>query len=149
MAKADLELMKLVMQRNELEPRTVAQILEDIQNELNAQVDEEKTPPVKKRFVFLVSDPGGQLAGIDLVGWVLQMPEDQSPYQAEERLIKSAYEYNMTKKGQRMPVKTIGETCEFVSAKIHKEQDIWVKTKEPILVVRTENKIPTDNTESL
>ncbi|WOO39323.1 hypothetical protein [Rubellicoccus peritrichatus] len=149
MPKVDIELVKLVLQRNEVDVRKVAQILDDIQVEVNSQVDEDKPPPVKKQFVMMVSDPQGVLEGKDLTGWVLQIPEEDSPYQAEERLIKSAYEYNMTKKGQRMPVKSIGEACEFAPARTLKEQNVWVKTKEPILLVKTNNKIPEDTSSGL
>jgi len=143
MPKVDLELVKLVLQRNEIDVRKVAQVIEDIQVEMNAEV-EEKPPPVKKQFVMLVSDPEGKLEGQDFVGWVLQVPEDDAPMVAEERVFRSAYEFNMTPKGRRMPVKTVGEACEIVPARICKEQNVWIKTKEPVLVLRTSNKIPTE-----
>ena len=41
-----------------------------------------------------------------------------------------------------MPVETIGEACEAISAKLFKEQKIWIKTKVPVLAVTTPNKIP-------
>ncbi len=145
MAKVDLELVKMILQRNEIDTRKVYEILEDINTEVEARAEEkekEKLPPVKKQFVFLVSDPQGELEGKDLVGWVVQIPEEESPHTAEERLHKAAYEYNITPKGQRLPLETVGETCENVSARLFKDQQIWVKTKEPILVVPTSNKIP-------
>ena len=46
-----------------------------------------------------------------------------------------------------MPVQTIGEACEVVSAKLFKEQNIWVKTKTPILAVPVDNAIPMDTSE--
>lgn len=144
MPKVDLELVKIVLQRNEPDVRKVAQILEELQVEVANMVDEDKPPPVKKQMVMLVSDPQDLLKGKDLTGWVLQIPEEESPYTAEERLIKAAYEYNQTKKGSRMPVKSIGETCEYVTAAILKEQQVWVKTKEPVLLVRTNNQVPED-----
>lgn len=145
MAKVDLDLVKMVLQRNELEVTQVAQIIEDINQELAAQVDEEeKPPPVKKQFVMLVSDPEERLAETHLVGWVLQIPEEDSPYVVSERLIRSAYEFNQTKKGRRLPVKTIAEVCEHVPVRITKEQNVWIKTKEPVLLVRSDNLVPTD-----
>lgn len=142
MAKVDIELVKMILQRNEVDVRKVAEIINDIEFELKTLEDDEKPPAVKKQFVFMVSDPEGHLVGKDFTGWVLQIPEEDSPYVSEERLHRSVYEFNVTPKGRRMPVKTIGEACEVVSARILKEQNIWVKTKEPILMVRTENTIP-------
>lgn len=143
MAKADLELVKVVMQRNALPLPTVAKVIEDINTELQAAADdEEKTPAVKKQFVIMVSDPEGVLNGKHLVGWVLQLPEEDSPYLAEERLFRSAYEHNLTRKGRRMPVKTIAEVCEHVPSRVTKEQNVWVKTKEPVLLVPVNGKVP-------
>lgn len=144
MAKADLELVKVIMQRNELPLPTVAKVIEDIQDELNAATDdEEKAPPVKKQYVMMVSDPEGVLNGKHLVGWVLQLPEDGSPALAEERLIFAAYEHNRSKRGRRLPVRTIAEVCEQVNNRTLKANDVWVKTKEPVLVMTTSNQVPT------
>jgi hypothetical protein len=142
MPKVDLELVKMILQRNELDIRTVSSIIEELNDELKAQADEEKPPPVKKQFVMMASDPDGKLAGIDLAGWVLQIPEEDSPAAARERLIRAAYAYNASPKGRRIPVKTIGEACEVVPARLLKEENVWVKTKEPVLLQSTDNEIP-------
>lgn len=142
MAKVDVDLVKMILQRNELDARTVARVIEDLNHELQNQVDEEKPPPVKKEFAIMVSDPNDDMPDQDLTGWVLQYPEGDSPYVVEERLIKAAYDYNQSPKGRRMPVQTIGETCEHVAARFLKEQLVWVKTKEPVYVLKTQNKIP-------
>ncbi len=145
MAKVDIDLVKMILQRRELDTRQVASIINELQEEVRIQKEtEEKAPPVKKQFVMLVSDPDGELEGKDYTGWVLQIPEEDSPYVTEERLTRGAYDFNVTPKGRRYPVKTIAESCEIVSARIHKEQKVWVKTREPVLVCRTNNKIPWD-----
>jgi len=151
MPKVDLELVKMILQRNELDIRLVSQILEDINTETkaNEDVDDSAGPPVKKQFVVLVSDPKGELEGKDFVGWVLQIPEDDSPMSTEERLIKAAYEFNMSKKGRKMPVKTIAEVCEHVSGIFTKEQGVWPKTKEPVYILRTGGKIPMEEIRGL
>lgn len=143
MAKVDLELVKVVLQRNSLDIKQVSQIIEELNQELAATVDDEEKPaPVKKQHVIVASDPEGQLEGVTIVGWVVQIPEEDSPYVATERLIRSAYEFNQTKKGRRFGAKSIAEVCEHVPARILKEQNIWVKTKEPVLIVRTDNVVP-------
>lgn len=146
MAKVDIELVKMVLQRNDLDVRTVSQIVEDLNQEAQAQANEEDKPPrVKKEFVIVLSDPEDKLAGAgDIIGWIVQIPEGDSPALVEERLWKSAYAFNQSPKGRRMPVQTIGECCEVVSTRFTKEESIWIKTKEPVLAVRTNNKIPTD-----
>lgn len=146
MAKVDIDLVKMILQRSEIDTRQVASIINEIQEELKIQLEtEEKPPPVKKQFIILVSDPEGDLVDKDYTGWVLQIPEEDSPYVTEERLTRGAYDFNVTPKGRRYPVKTIAEACEVVSARILKEQNVWVKTKEPVLVCRTNNDIPWDD----
>lgn len=145
MAKVDLELVKYVLQQNEFDTRTVALIIEQVRKEAEQQAAENDKPPaVKKQFAIMISDPQGELPDKDFVGWVLQLPEEDSPAVAEERLIRATYEFNVTPKGRRMPVQTIGEACESVPPRLLKEQNVWVKTKEPVLMLKTANKIPFD-----
>ncbi len=149
MPKIDVETLKFILQRNETDIRKVNDILQDIEMELQAEEEERanRPPPVKKQFSIVLADSEGALTGKDITGWVVQIPEDDSVTVGPERIIRAAYEYNATPKGRRMPVQTIGEACEAVSAKFFKEQNIWVKTKVPVLAVATANKIPTEKVE--
>tara|TARA_R100000027_G_scaffold67619_1_gene67220 strand:+ start:6305 stop:6751 length:447 start_codon:yes stop_codon:yes gene_type:complete len=144
--KVEMDLLKRVLQRNELDVRTVSQIIEDINKELEKE-EEPKAPPVKKEFAILVSDPDGKIEGVDLTGWAVQIPEGESPQLLKDKIIRAAYEYNATPKGRRYPVETIGEACEAVTARHFKEQGIWIKNKEPVLLIRTDNKIPKESSE--
>lgn len=145
MPKVDLEMLKFILQRNEPDARKVATVMQDIEQELKVEEEEKanRPPPLKKQFSIVVSDDDGSLAGKDLVGWVVQIPEDDSVSIAPQKMIQAAYEFNTTPKGRRMPVETLGEAFECVPAKLLKEQNIWVKTKVPVLVVAAPNKIPT------
>ena len=147
MPKIDIETLKFILQRNEPDIRKVAAVMQDIEMELKAEEEEKanRPPPIKKQFSILVADNDGQLKDKDLVGWVVQIPEDANLQSAPSKIIQAAYEFNTTPKGRRMPVETIGEACEAVSAKIFKEQNVWIKSKVPVLVVPVENKIPLDN----
>ena len=145
MAKVDMDIVKFVLQRNELDVRQVNSIMEEIQKELKIQQDENPPAPrVPKQLAILVSDPEGTIPQAELTGWILQLPEEDPVMALEEQIHKAAYEFNQTPKGRRMPVKTIGEACESVPARLFKEQNLWVKTKEPVLVLRTDNNIPMD-----
>ncbi len=144
--KVELDTLKRVLQRNDLDVRQVSQIMEDIARELEKE-EEPKAPAVKKQFAVLVSDPEGKMAGLDLTGWVLQIPEEESPSLAAEKIFRAAYEFNASPKGRRFPVETVGEACETVTARFFKEQGAWVKTKEPVLLVRTDNRIPRETHE--
>ena len=149
MPKIDIETLKFILQRNESDVRKVAEIMNEVELELKAEEEERalRPPPVKKQFVMLVSEPEGVLDQKDMVGWVAQIPEDDSVATTAGRIHSAAYEYNATPKGARMPVETIGEACEVVPAKLFKEQNVWIKSKTPLLIVPVINKIPTEKAE--
>lgn len=146
MAKVELELVRRIVQRNTTDPKLISQIMNELTQEIAFMEDDlvDTPPPVKKQWVVVVSDPNQELKDKDFVAWVAQIQEDESPFTIEEKLFRSGYAYNTTKRGRRIPARTIQEVCEFVPAKILKEQAVWLKTKEPVLVVRTDNIIPTE-----
>ena len=149
MPKIDLDIVKRVLEQNNTDIQKLNAIIDDLK--LQIQIEEEeranRPPPVKKQFVVLLADADGALAEKDITGWILQIPEDDSPAVTSERIIRATYNYNATPKGRRLPVKTIGEACEVVGPKFMKEENVWVKTKTNILAVATPNTIPTDNSE--
>lgn len=146
MPKVDIETIKFVVQRNEPDIRKVAAIMQELELELKAEEEEKalKPPAVKKQNVIMISDPNGELRDKDIVGWIAQIPEDDDILETVPRIHRAAYEFNTTPKGIRMPVETVGEACEVIQAKFFKEQNVWVKTKTPLLILPVDNKIPTD-----
>lgn len=143
MPKIDISKVAEILKKNQVDPALLRRVVEEMN--LAAQPDGgdgDKPPAVKKQFVILVSDPDGKMPKTDLVGWVLQIPESESVATTQDRLFRCSYDYNTTKKGQLLPVKTVGEAIETVPAKFFKEADIWVKTKTPVLVLKTDNEIP-------
>lgn len=140
--KVDIDLVKMILQRNNIDTNKVNDIIREVAEQTETELSEEKPPVTKKQFVILVSDPKGILAEHDLIGWVCQIPEEDSPSATAERIIRAAYDFNTTPKGRRLPLESVGEACEVVPTRILKEHNIWVKTKEPILIVTTDNVIP-------
>ena len=143
MAKIDISKVAEILKKNQLDPALLRRVVEELN--LAAQPDpgeEDKPPAVKKQWVFLLSDPEGRMPKDDFAGWVLQIPENESPATTQDRIFRSAYDYNMSKKGRLYPAKTVGEALENVPAKFFKEVDVWVKTKTPVLVLKTDNEIP-------
>jgi hypothetical protein len=143
MPKIDVNQVADILKRNEVEPSILKQIVAEMQAVLEAEAGEEKPPPVKKQWCIMISDPEGRLPeGEDFAGWVLQIPESESVMTTEERVRRAAYEFNATKRGRLLPATTVGEAMENVAAKHFKEADCWVKTKTPVLMLKTDNKIP-------
>lgn len=150
MPKIDVETTKFILQRNLPDIRMVNEVMQEIEMELRAEEEEKanKPPAQKKQTVMLVSADSIRAwdaeRGGDLVGWVVEIPEDDAPCHAIPRLMAAACEFNTTPKGRRMPLETIGETCEVCPPRILKEVQLWVKTKTPVLVLPVENRIPFD-----
>lgn len=143
MAKIDVNKAAEILKKNHIDPAVLRRVVEEMNLAVQPDPgDGEALPPVKKQFVILVSDPSGKLPPVDFVGWVLQIPESESVATTQDRIFRGAYDYNATKKGQLMPVKTVGEAIENMPAKFFKEADLFVKTRTPVLVLRTDNEIP-------
>jgi len=137
-----------ILKKNAIEPAVLRRIIEEMNVVVQPEDgDTEKPPATKKQFVILVSDPDGKLPKHDFVGWVLQIPDNESVATTQDRIFRSSYDFNATKKGRLMPVKTVGEAIENVPAKFFKEADLWVKTKTPVLVLKTDNEIPKDTSD--
>ena len=98
-------------------------------------------PKKKNQLVIVVSDPNGIIKQ-DLAGWVLQIPEDEDAQDVVKNVKKAAYNFNASKKGQKYPVSSIGQALGDVSNKFFKPYFVKVKTKEPVTVVVTDNKLP-------
>lgn len=148
MPKIEVNKVAEILKKNEISPAILRRVIEELN--LAAQPeggDEEKPPAMKKQFVILVSDPDGKLPKHDFVGWVLQIPENESVATTQERIFRGSYDFNASKKGRLLPVKTVGEALENVATKYFKEADLWVKTKTPVLVLKTDNEIPKGETD--
>ena len=144
MPKIDVNKVAEILKKNQVDPKILRQIVEEMNILTQAESDEEKPPAVKKQFAILISDPEGRLPKTDFAGWVLQIPEDESVATTQDRIFRAVYEFNTTKKGRMLPSKTVGEALENVPAKHFKETGVWVKTKSPVLMLKTDNEIPKD-----
>ncbi len=145
MAKIEVNQVAEILKKHKLEPALLREIVQEMNEAAQPAADEDlKPPPPKKQFVVLLSDPAGKLPAKDLTGWVVQIPESASPYSTTDRVFKGAYDFNASKKGRLLPVKSVGEALESASAKYFKESELWVKTKLPVAVVVTDNVLPKD-----
>jgi hypothetical protein len=145
MAKIEINQVAEILKKHKLDPAVLREIVEEMNEATAPAADEDIKPPApKKQFVVLLSDPAGKLPKQDLVGWVVQIPENASPHSTAERIFKGAYDFNASKKGRLLPVKSVGEALESASAKYFKEAELWVKTKLPVAVMVTDNVLPKD-----
>ena len=145
MAKIEVSQVAEILKKHKIDPSLLREIVEELNFVTQPNGDDDLKPPApKKQFVVLLSDPAGKLPKKDLVGWVVQIPEDASPHSTTDRIFKGAYDFNASKRGRLLPVKSLGEALESGSAKYFKEAELWVKTKLPVAVVVTDNVLPKD-----
>lgn len=144
MAKIDIDKLKQILHRNESDVQKINDILNEINLELQIEKEERdaRPPMVKKQYITLIADSEGILKDRDLATWVLQIPEEDNPHLILEKIHASAYDYNSSPKGRRLPVRSVGETLEIVTAKTFKENHVWVKTKIPVLAISCDNQLP-------
>lgn len=141
-SKITIDQLALIIKRNQLAPDVARRIIEEasLVADKKDEAKAEPGPKPKQQFVIVVSDPEGQIKK-DLVGWVTQIPENDSPATVMEKLNAAAHEFNASKKGRMVPVNTVGEAFESVPRKFMKQANIHTKTKVPVLVVTTDNKL--------
>lgn len=145
MPKIDVNKVAEILQKNHIEPAVLRRIIEEINHVVQPDpAEENKPPPVKKQWVILLSDPEHRLPKDDLVGWIVQIPENESPATTQDRVFRGAYDFNTTKRGRLLSAKTVGEALENVPARHFKEAELWVRTKTPVIMLRTDNLIPTE-----
>jgi hypothetical protein len=139
MAKVDIEVVQRVLRENGVDVRLSATILNQIR-EVAAEDAVEREKPAKKQHVVLVSEPEEGLPK-DLVGWVVQILEDDDPREVAGKIAEVAGSFNSSPKGQRLPVSSFGDACQSLPTKLLKEREVWIKTREPVRVLAVKNSL--------
>lgn len=147
MPKIDINQVADLLKKHKLKPALLRELVQEMLDITQPAADEDVAPPApKKQFVVILSDATGRIReridAHNLVGWVLQIPENASPFSTMDRVFKAAYDFNASKRGRLLPVATVGETLESASAKYFREAEAWVRTKLPVAIVVTDNVLP-------
>lgn len=143
MSKVSIEDVEQILQQSKLDQSVVLKVLSDLEK-LAEENKNEKSPAQKNKFQhgIVISDPENKLAGIELTGWVVKMEDSKDMTQAVSKISAAAKDFNNnSRKGKKNPIKTIGEACQHVAAKFFKSQEIKVVTKEPVMVLVTDNNV--------
>jgi hypothetical protein len=148
MSKVETDIVRQALETTKgIAPKQREEVLRKLKEQIEQEAaeKEEKAPAVKKEFVIIVSDPKGALKAYSdgVVGWVVQIEEGEAPQTALEKLHAACYDHNAGH-GKKMPIQTIGEACETLKPKETKEHKLWIKTKEAVLVISTDNKLPSN-----
>lgn len=138
--KVQIELVDACAHAANIEPEKIQKLIDKLKNQVKKEEVKDKSP--KKEYAVVISDPEGKFDDIeDCAAWVMQITEDDNPRTILDKISKGAADYNTSKAGRRYPVKSVGEACEMVSARYFKEHQLWVKTKMPVQILTTNNKL--------
>lgn len=100
-------------------------------------------PKAKSQFVTILLDPENKLRGLgDFVSLVVQVPEDHDVGLTINKINQSVYDQRAASKRKVKNIETVGEAASAVKRKFFKTNDVLIKTKEPVRVLVSDNKIP-------
>lgn len=140
--KIDIQDIAEVLKARAFPAPVITEIMDQLQTKAeDSKADRETGTKAKNQLVIIASDPEGTLKGKELVGWVVQMAEEESPATALDRLNLAVQAFNQSKKGRRHPVASVGEAMENVARKYLKEQGLTVKTKTATYILPTDNRL--------
>lgn len=118
-------------------------------DDLRKSLEEEAAEPVKREKKQLVVVANIEGLSEDLVSaiseipmMIVEYPADGDHNQIVPSIHKAAYEYNLSKKGQKKPVTKVLETLSTAQRKFFKPENIGVKSKEISILVTTDNIVP-------
>ena len=104
-------------------------------DEIDEDAENEASGRSKWQYVVLLNNAQGIVpADVPVMyGWVVKIPEDDVPMDAERRAIEAGRDFNMSPKGRRIPVSNLGESLQCVGRKIMREgHGLQVQTKEAV-----------------
>ena len=142
--KIDPHIVQDVLQKHVADPDLIRRIFDDVLADAEAQKTPREKQP-KKNFVLVVSDPNGVIPkGTELTGWAVQIDEEKSILSIPDSLQRIAHDFNASKKGLKLPAKSIGEVFESAAAKHFNEHGVHRKHKEASFMIVTDNQIQSD-----
>lgn len=131
--KIDKEIIESVLSDyTEIDPNTRIKIINHIEREAQENKPERVKRPKKFHIAVAITD-NEDFQNVPV--FVLEMEEGEDHNTIIDRITGAAVEYNLTPKGRKFPVSTIGGAIETVKTKLFKEKGIKVTSKSPLIIV--------------
>ncbi len=144
--KVDLADVEHIISKYKVDAKTADKIIEEIKQAAeDAKGDaggaEKKT---KYKYLIVASDPDKQVPNLENIPmWVFKVPDEENHTEVLPRFFKGVYAFNAgSRKGKKNPVKTVGDGIQAVGTKFFKPAKSPIVTKQPVIVLVTDNKIP-------
>lgn len=136
MSKITIETVQKALIQSRIDDDSRKEVLKKIREFVESD-KEEPEPRVKRQLVPVVFGDDGD----DMTASIIAIPEDEHPGKVLSIISAAATDFNASKRGRKLPVMNVAETIENVSARFFKEHGAVVRTKTPVVVVRSDNEL--------
>lgn len=119
----------------------VLNYLQQVAQEEQAQKEENKLPKQKNEFGVILFDADGVVAGKEFTAAVYQIPQGDDHNLVLGKISQAAREQVAAAKRKKYPINTIGEAIQNVKRKFIKDLNVNLKTKNPVRVLVSNNKL--------
>lgn len=112
----------------------VCKVVSDLQKlEESKKASKGGDPKGAKKYVVLDFGNG--------TGLPIQIMESEEPSSVIVKIQRAANLYNLSKKGQKLGVKSIAEAVELIPRKYSVAESFWAKSKVPVQILVSDNKL--------
>lgn len=144
--KIDIDEIPQILLSLKIDSKTVQQVADKLREvaEDNAADAGPKAPKGKYKYLIVASDPENKYPDIENVPmWVFKVKDEEKHTEVLPRFFKGVYDFNAkSRKGRKNPIKSVGDGIQAVGAKHFKPEKSPILTKEPVIILKTDNKIP-------
>lgn len=149
--KVNIEDVEHILSKYKIDQKTIAAVVDEVvQATEDAKADNgadgDKAKKAKYKHLIVASDPDGSARAVleRTPMWVFKVPDDENHTEVMPRFFRGVYDFNAkSRKGKKNPIKSVGDGIQAVGTKFYKPNKSPILTKEPVIVIVTDNKIPT------
>lgn len=136
MSKITIETVQKALIQSRIDDDSRKEVLKKIREFVESD-KEEPEPRVKRQLVPVVFGDDGD----DMTASIIAIPEDEHPGKVLDIISAAATDFNASPRGRKLPVMNVAEAIENISARFFKAHGAVVRTKTPVMVVRSDNEL--------
>ncbi len=133
-----IEQVEATLLEHKIEIAKVHEIIKDLAQAAEEEKADRKAeggPKQKWEHVIVLNDPDGKMTKDEFVGWVVQQENGQDAGLILSKLVDAAKVSNDAAKRKKNVIKNFMDLFGALKPKFTKEQNIKIKTKEPVRIL--------------
>lgn len=115
--------------------------LKSVVEEEQAQKEAEKLPKQKNEFGVIIFDAEGHLKGKEFTASVYQIPQGEDHNLVLGKISQAARDQNAASKRKKWHFDSLGSAIQGIKRKFIKDKNVNLKTKNPVRVIVSDNKL--------